>query len=99
MLIFLFFYTNSTKFVTVAALYPPSTLFVPHFIKTDPKRLKKELPKSLKTIKSEDRLMLVGTTRCPFEAEMKPLMSCYQRIVLIPRPDYASRNCKYMMIT
>ena len=65
-----------------------------HF-QTDPKRLKKELPKQLKTIKGEDRLLLVGTSRCPFDGEMKPLTSTYQRIILIPRPDYASRHCKY----
>ena len=35
---------------------------LPLSVQTDPKRLKKELPKALKTIKGEDRLMLVGTT-------------------------------------
>ncbi|CAG5126511.1 unnamed protein product, partial [Candidula unifasciata] len=59
---------------------------------TDPKRLKKELTKSLKTIKSDDRILLVGTTHCPFDAELKPFMGCYQRVILIPRPDYASRH-------
>jgi len=63
-------------------------------LQTDPKRLKKELPKALKTIKSDDRLLLVGTSIAPFDAEMKPLTSTYQRIILIPRPDYASRHCK-----
>jgi hypothetical protein len=56
--------------------------------------LKKELPKALKTIKAEDRLLLVGTTRMPFDGEMKPMASCYQKIILIPRPDYASRHSK-----
>ena len=63
-------------------------------IQTDPKRLKKELPKALKTIKGEDRLMLIGTTNAPFDGELKPMMSTYQKIILIPRPDYASRYCK-----
>ena len=63
-------------------------------LQTDPKRLKKELPKALKTIKPEDRILLVGTSRCPFDGEMKPMTGCYQRIILIPRPDYASRHCK-----
>lgn len=62
---------------------------------TDPKRLKKELPKLLKLFKPEDRILLVGTSRCPFDCEMKGLAGAYQKIVLIPRPDYASRNCKY----
>ncbi|VDI43111.1 dynein regulatory complex protein 11-like [Mytilus galloprovincialis] len=65
---------------------------VPKTDPTDPKRLKKELPKQLKTIKGDDRLLLVGTSRCPFDGEMKPLTSSYQRIILIPRPDYASRH-------
>ena len=61
---------------------------------SDPKRLKKELPKSLKTIKSDDRILLIGSSSAPFDAEMKPLGSCYQKILLIPRPDYASRHRK-----
>lgn len=65
---------------------------IPKTDPTDPKRLKKELPKALKTIKPEDRILLVGTSRCPFDGEMKPMTGCYQRIILIPRPDYASRH-------
>uniref|UniRef100_A0A8W8LMD2 ATPase AAA-type core domain-containing protein n=1 Tax=Magallana gigas TaxID=29159 RepID=A0A8W8LMD2_MAGGI len=65
---------------------------IPKTDPTDPKRLKKELPKAMKGVKSDDRLLLVGTSRCPFDGEMKPLCSLYQRIILIPRPDYASRH-------
>jgi len=65
---------------------------LPLSVQTDPKRLKKELPKALKTIKGEDRLMLVGTTNAPFDGELKPMMSTYQKIIVIPRPDYASRH-------
>ena len=56
---------------------------LPLSVQTDPKRLKKELPKALKTIKGEDRLMLVGTTNAPFDGELKPMMSTYQKIILI----------------
>nr|CAB3255453.1 IQ and AAA domain-containing protein 1-like [Phallusia mammillata] len=59
--------------------------------KTDPKRLKKDLPKVLKGFKPEDRILLVGTSRNPFDAELKPFVKTYEKIVLIPRPDYASR--------
>ncbi|CAK8678578.1 unnamed protein product [Clavelina lepadiformis] len=59
--------------------------------KTDPKRLKKDLPKVLKGFKPEDRVLLVGTSRAPFDAELKPYVKTYERIILIPRPDYASR--------
>lgn len=62
---------------------------------SDPKRLKKDLPKALKTIKPEDRVLLVGTTRMPFDGDMKPMAGCYQKIILVPRPDYASRNRMY----
>ena len=35
-------------------------------LQTDPKRLKKDLPKILKTLKPEDRVLIVGTSRMPF---------------------------------
>ncbi|XP_026117912.1 dynein regulatory complex protein 11 isoform X1 [Carassius auratus] len=57
----------------------------------EPKRLKKSLPKVLKSIKSEDRVLVVGTTRRPFDADIKPFCKVYKKIILIPRPDYASR--------
>ncbi|XP_062854919.1 dynein regulatory complex protein 11 [Trichomycterus rosablanca] len=57
----------------------------------DPKRLKKDLPKILKSIKSEDRVLIVGTTDNPLSADLKALSKIYTKIVLIPRPDYASR--------
>jgi len=64
---------------------------VPKADKTDPRRLKKDLPKILKGMKPEDRVLIVGTSRTPFDAEVKPFCTAYQKIVLIPRPDYASR--------
>ncbi|KAL2087464.1 hypothetical protein ACEWY4_016292 [Coilia grayii] len=57
----------------------------------EPKRLKKDLPKVLKSLKPEDRVLLVGTTRRPFEADLKSLCKVYKKVILIPRPDYASR--------
>lgn len=35
--------------------------------------------------------MLIGTTDRPQLAEMKGLCRTYERILLVPRPDYASR--------
>ncbi|KAI3380450.1 hypothetical protein SNEBB_001676 [Seison nebaliae] len=64
---------------------------VPKTDKTDPKRLKKVLPKFLKTIKGDDRLVVVGTTSTPYNAQVKPLCKAFERAILIPRPDYASR--------
>ncbi|XP_051986459.1 dynein regulatory complex protein 11 isoform X1 [Xyrauchen texanus] len=57
----------------------------------EPKRLKKHLPKFLKSIKPEDRVLVVGTTHRPFDADIKPFCKVYKKIILIPRPDYASR--------
>lgn len=60
-----------------------------------PKRLEKILPKFLKALKAQDRVLLVGTTRRPFDANLKPFCKVYQKIIMIPRPDYASRFGKY----
>ncbi|KAJ8410584.1 hypothetical protein AAFF_G00194880 [Aldrovandia affinis] len=59
--------------------------------KMEPKRLKKDLPKFLKLIKPEDRVLIVGTTRRPFDADLKPFCKVYRKIILIPRPDYSTR--------
>ncbi|KAM7104212.1 dynein regulatory complex protein 11 isoform 1-T1 [Molossus nigricans] len=57
----------------------------------EPKRLKKQLPKLLKLLKPSDRILIVGTTRRPFDADLQPFCRVYQKIILVPRPDYASR--------
>uniref|UniRef100_A0A8C6XYW1 IQ motif containing with AAA domain 1 n=1 Tax=Naja naja TaxID=35670 RepID=A0A8C6XYW1_NAJNA len=57
----------------------------------EPKRLKKQLPKILKTLKIEDRILIIGTTNRPFDADIKPFCKVYKKIILVPRPDYASR--------
>ncbi|XP_060255145.1 dynein regulatory complex protein 11 isoform X4 [Ovis aries] len=65
---------------------------VPHAErKMEPKRLKKQLPKMLKLLKPDDRILIVGTTKRPFDAELQPFCKAYQKIILVPRPDYASR--------
>ncbi|NXO53778.1 DRC11 protein, partial [Aramus guarauna] len=61
----------------------------------NPKQLGKMLPKFLKALKPQDRVLLVGTTNRPFDANLKPFCKVYQKIILIPRPDYASRFGKY----
>ncbi|XP_029105558.1 dynein regulatory complex protein 11 [Scleropages formosus] len=57
----------------------------------DPTRLKKDLPKMLKTMKGGDCVLIVGTTQYPFNADIKSFCKLYGKIILIPRPDYASR--------
>ncbi|XP_056670764.1 dynein regulatory complex protein 11 [Monodelphis domestica] len=87
----------------VARLLQPSVVWIGDTEKTfykkvpknekemDPKRLKKHLPKIIKMMKAEDRVLIVGTSKRPFEADIKPLCKVYQKIIMIPRPDYASR--------
>ncbi|XP_026185252.1 dynein regulatory complex protein 11-like [Mastacembelus armatus] len=57
----------------------------------DPRRLMKDLLKSLKTLKPEDRVLVIGTSRRPFDAEIKPFCKVYKKVILIPKPDYGSR--------
>ncbi|NWR55510.1 DRC11 protein, partial [Bucorvus abyssinicus] len=70
---------------------------VPKAEETNPKRLAEILPKFLKALKAQDRVLLVGTTNRPFDANLKPFCKVYQKIILIPRPDYASRFGKYFL--
>uniref|UniRef100_A0A2I3GK46 IQ and AAA domain-containing protein 1-like n=1 Tax=Nomascus leucogenys TaxID=61853 RepID=A0A2I3GK46_NOMLE len=57
----------------------------------DPKRIKKDLTKALQLLTPGDRVMLIGTTSQPQLAEMRGLCRVYERILFMPRPDYASR--------
>ncbi|KAM3820738.1 LOW QUALITY PROTEIN: IQ and AAA domain-containing protein 1-like [Vipera latastei] len=57
----------------------------------DPKRLKRDLPRALKLLRAEDRVLLMGTSCRPYLAETQALCKAYQRILLIPPPDYAAR--------
>uniref|UniRef100_A0A452SB12 IQ and AAA domain-containing protein 1-like n=1 Tax=Ursus americanus TaxID=9643 RepID=A0A452SB12_URSAM len=57
----------------------------------DPKRIKKDLTKALRLLSPGDRVMLIGTTDQPQLAEMRGLCRTYERILFMPRPDYASR--------
>uniref|UniRef100_A0A8C4FGD1 IQ motif containing with AAA domain 1 n=1 Tax=Catagonus wagneri TaxID=51154 RepID=A0A8C4FGD1_9CETA len=66
--------------------------------KMEPKRLKKQLPKILKLLKPDDRILIVGTTHRPFDAELQSFCRVYQKIILIPRPDYASRYVLWKQI-
>ncbi|XP_045693735.1 IQ and AAA domain-containing protein 1-like [Phyllostomus hastatus] len=57
----------------------------------DPKRIRKDLTKALQLLGPGDRVMLIGTTDQPQLAEMRGLCRTYERILFMPRPDYASR--------
>ena len=44
--------------------------------KSDPKRLKKDLPRLVRSLASEDCVMLIGASRCPWECEQKGKVLC-----------------------
>uniref|UniRef100_A0A8C2VD40 IQ motif containing with AAA domain 1 n=1 Tax=Chinchilla lanigera TaxID=34839 RepID=A0A8C2VD40_CHILA len=72
---------------------------VPHAEKqNEPKRLKKQLPKILKLLQPDDRILIVGTTQRPFDAELQSFCKVYEKIILVPRPDYASRYVLWKQI-
>uniref|UniRef100_A0A3Q3L2G4 Dynein regulatory complex protein 11-like n=1 Tax=Mastacembelus armatus TaxID=205130 RepID=A0A3Q3L2G4_9TELE len=83
----------------VAGELQPSVIWIEDAEKTfckkkpkfDPRRLMKDLLKSLKTLKPEDRVLVIGTSRRPFDAEIKPFCKVYKKVILIPKPDYGSR--------
>ncbi|ENN72258.1 hypothetical protein YQE_11119, partial [Dendroctonus ponderosae] len=88
--------------VKVSRLLQPSVIYmdnaerpfvkkVPKTDRTDPKRLKKDLPKMVKNFGTEDRVILIGATNCPWESDQKLLQQVYQKFLIIPRPKYSSR--------
>lgn len=87
----------------VAKLLQPSVLWIDNAEKTflrrvskedrplEPRRLRRELPRVLRQVGPDDRVLLLGTSRRPFDADPRPLFKVYERIVPVPRADYASR--------
>lgn len=85
----------------VSRLFQPSVIYmgdaerpfmkkIPKTDRTDPKRLKKDLPKLIKNIAVEDRVIFIGTSNLPWEADQKMLQQTYNRFLMIPRPDYGA---------
>ncbi|XP_054711209.1 dynein regulatory complex protein 11-like [Uloborus diversus] len=54
-------------------------------------RLKKELPKLMKAITNDDRILICGTSVTPFDVDLKGMSSCYSKIICIYSPDH---NCR-----
>ena len=70
------------------------SVFVKKLPKTAPfdtRRMKKDMPKWLKKFNSEDRIMVIGTSRNPANADIKTFCKSFERHILIPKPDYATR--------
>lgn len=85
----------------VSRLLQPSVIFmgdaerpfmkkIPKTDRTDPKRLKKDLPKLIKNLGPEDRVLFIGTSCCPWDADQKLLQQTYNHFIYIPRPDYGT---------
>ncbi|KAK6634164.1 hypothetical protein RUM44_004772 [Polyplax serrata] len=68
---------------------------VPKTDKTDPKRLKKDLPKLVKGFSPEDQIMLIGVSSTPWECDQKALQQTYNKFILIPKPDYARYSLQH----
>lgn len=66
-----------------------------HVLQMNFKRLAKLLPQFLRALKPKDRVLLVGTSSRPFDANLGPFCKAYQKIILIPKPDYLTRFGKY----
>ncbi|XP_063868858.1 IQ and AAA domain-containing protein 1-like isoform X2 [Scylla paramamosain] len=64
---------------------------IPKTDKSDPRRLKKEMPRMLKSIGPEDRMVFVGITNAPWNCDVKSLSSVYQKILMVPRPSFSAR--------
>jgi fatty acid synthase len=59
--------------------------------KSDPKRLKKDLPRLVRSLTSEDRVMLLGASRCPWECEQKVTKLGSRFLQCVPR-NYLSNS-------
>ncbi|ROT82088.1 putative IQ and AAA domain-containing protein 1 [Penaeus vannamei] len=64
---------------------------VPKTDKSDPRRLRKEMPRMLKNIGPEDRIVVVGTTNAPWNCDVKSMSSVYQKMLMVYRPTYGDR--------
>jgi len=83
----------------MAKLYQPSVIYIGDAASVcikkgkeyDSTRMKKALPKEMKSLSPGDRVIVIGTESAPYDADMKALSGIYQKIIRIPRPDYGTR--------
>merc|ERR1711881_355306 len=57
----------------------------------EPKRLKKDWPKIFKKFPTGDRIIVIGTATEPFGADQKALGKVWDKVLMVPRPDYGAR--------
>ena len=98
--------SNVTKMVhmvfKVAKAHAPAIIYidnvemvfakkVPKDDTTDPKRIKKDLLKNLKSLSASDRVLVVGTSYKPWDTDVKAMLPMFEKFIYCPKPDYASR--------
>lgn len=64
---------------------------VPKDDTSDPKRIKKDLMKALKSLTPSDRVIVIATSNKPWDADPKAMLPVFDKYIYIPKPDYASR--------
>lgn len=58
----------------------------------DARKLKKDLTKNLKSLKPSERVLFIGCSVKPWEADAKVLLSTYDKFIYVPKPNYGSRG-------
>uniref|UniRef100_A0A182JGG6 ATPase AAA-type core domain-containing protein n=1 Tax=Anopheles atroparvus TaxID=41427 RepID=A0A182JGG6_ANOAO len=89
--------------LTVARLLQPSVIAIegvhrafykkvpPQEQPFDPSKLGKHLFKQIvKQLNAEDKVLLIATSDQPWVAKVGPLKKCFEKFLLLPRPDYGS---------
>ncbi|XJO74629.1 hypothetical protein BDV3_005425 [Batrachochytrium dendrobatidis] len=65
---------------------------VPKDDTSDPKRIKKDLIKSIKSIRDlNGKVIFIGTSSKPWDADVKAMLPLFDKVILCPKPDYSSR--------
>ena len=65
---------------------------VPKDDTSDPKRIKKDLAKSIKLIKDHsEKVILIASTNKPWDGDFKSMVPLFDKILYCPKPDYGSR--------
>jgi SpoVK/Ycf46/Vps4 family AAA+-type ATPase len=97
---------NVTKMIhmafKVAKANPPAVIYIDNFEMvfakkvpkddlSDPKRIKKDLLKNLKSLAPEDRVLFVGLSSKPWDGDAKVMLPIFEKFILCPKPDYPSR--------
>jgi SpoVK/Ycf46/Vps4 family AAA+-type ATPase len=65
---------------------------VPKDDTSDPKRIRKDLVKSIKLIKSHaEKVVLIATSSKPWDGDVKALLGLFDKALYCPPPDYSTR--------